>query len=197
MVSRIRNLVLNILYYAKKRELNWNRVDVLKFVNDVAFIIEPKAREKKIAFVRDFHLPLGKFEVDDGVFRSALINILENAIEACIENDSDKKPAQIVFGARQEADAIIFEVFDNGMGMDNDTRENMFNLFFSSKGHEGTGLGLFIANRIIQQHGGSITVTSELEKGSHFLIRMPMILPEQAKSIQFETEYQNIGAVQS
>jgi len=185
MVDRIRNMVLNILYYAKKRDLKWENVDVLKFANDVAFIIQPKTKKPNVEFILEFRQPLGTFEVDASVLRSALINILENAIEACSENGSDKSP-RIVFGVRQENEKIIFDVIDNGVGMDEETRKNMFNLFFSSKGQSGTGLGLFIANKIIQQHGGSITVKSEPGEGSRFSIRMPKVLSEQAKSGQIE-----------
>ena len=187
MVDRVRNLVMNILFYAKRRALNWQSVDILKFVSDTAFIIEPKAGRGNLTFVRDFKKPLGSFEVDDGAFRSALINILENAIEASLEDKSNKESHRVVFAVRQEADAVIFDISDNGMGMDRETRENMFNLFFSSKGHAGTGLGLFIANRIVQQHGGSIDVASESGKGTHFTIRMPRVLSPQAKSSQTDS----------
>jgi signal transduction histidine kinase len=57
--------------------------------------------------------------------------------------------------------------------MDQETREKAFSLFFSSKGAEGTGLGLFIANNIAQNHGGNIDVESELGKGSRFVVKIP------------------------
>ena len=62
--------------------------------------------------------------------------------------------------------------------MDQETREKMFTLFFTSKGSRGTGLGLFIANRVILEHGGTIKVTSELKKGSRFRICLPRNRPE-------------------
>jgi len=183
MVDRIRSLVMNVLFYAKRRALNWKSIDVLKFVHEVAFVIEPKVDRGKLAFVSEFSDPLGRFEVDDGAFRSALINFLENAIDACLEDRSGKNSHRVIFAVRQDADAVIFEITDNGVGMNRETRENMFNLFFSSKGHAGSGLGLFIANRIVQQHGGSIGVASEPGKGSRFTIRMPRVLSAQAKSL--------------
>ncbi|MCJ7680042.1 MAG: response regulator [Candidatus Aminicenantes bacterium] len=180
MVDRIRSLVSNILYYAKNRELNWETTDVSGFVNEVAFIVEPKPRNQRCEFVRDFRQPLGEFEIDRGVLRSALINILENAIEACMEDASDKHH-RVLFGARQENAFVVFDILDNGIGMDPETRQNIFNLFFSSKGHAGTGLGLFIAGRIIQQHGGTVSVESSPGQGAHFVVRLPKVLPEQAK----------------
>ncbi len=183
MVSRIRNMVLDILYYAKKRDLKWERIDVLSFAGEVASIVEPQALSHGIDFIRNFDNSVGDFEVDAGVVSSALVNIIENAIDACT-NDHSKKKHQIVFDVKEEKDCIRFEVSDNGIGMDQDTLENIFTLFFSSKGHQGTGLGLFISNQIIQQHGGSIKVESTPSQGSHFNIRMPKTLPETVKTVQ-------------
>jgi signal transduction histidine kinase len=183
MVSRIRNMSLDLLYYAKERDLQWERTDVLTFANDVALTVEPKALGHNIEFVRDFDVSAGEFEVDAGVLSSALTNILENALEACIE-DNSKKSREIIFGVRQDKDNIIFDVSDNGIGMDEETREKMFTLFYSSKGREGTGLGLFISNQIIEQHEGTIQVNSTPGEGSRFTVRMPKILPEEVKSSQ-------------
>jgi signal transduction histidine kinase len=66
------------------------------------------------------------------------------------------------------------EIHDNGIGMDRETREKIFSLFFSSKGIKGTGLGLFIANKIVDKHGGDIKVESEPGRGSRFVIRLPL-----------------------
>jgi PAS domain S-box-containing protein len=183
MIGRIRNMSLDLLYYAKERDLQWERTDVLTFANDVALTVEPKALGHNIEFVRDFDASAGEFEVDAGVLSSALTNILENALEACLE-DNSKKSHEIIFRVRQDKDNIIFDVSDNGIGMDKETREKMFTLFYSSKGREGTGLGLFISNQIIEQHEGAIQVDSTPGEGSRFTVRMPKILPEEIKTPQ-------------
>jgi signal transduction histidine kinase len=188
VVSRIRGMVLDILYYAKHRDLKWEQVNVLSFAEDVAFTIEPKIRIQNIELIRKFDPSMGEFEVDPGIVRSALINILENAIDACTE-DKSERPHKITFGVIQDKNHIIFDVYDNGTGMDKETRDNLFTLFFSSKGNKGTGLGLFISNRIIQQHGGVIKVDTALGKGSHFRILMPKILSESLKSPHIEEEH--------
>ena len=72
---------------------------------------------------------------------------------------------------------ILFEVSDNGIGMDRETRERALSLFFSSKGAGGTGLGLFIANKIAESHGGSIKINSVEGEGCNFLITMPQKRP--------------------
>ena len=66
-----------------------------------------------------------------------------------------------------------FDIADNGIGMDQETAEKAFSLFFSSKGAKGTGLGLFIASKIAEAHGGSIDLQSTLNQGSRFVVKIP------------------------
>ncbi len=181
MGERIRNVVLNILYYAKERSLKWEKIDVVAFLTDVAAMITPKTEGLPIDLALDFRQPLGMIELDPVLIRTALINILENAVDACMDEDS-AKPSKIRFGARQDNGKILIEIEDNGSGMARETAEKAFSLFFSSKGHTGTGLGLFIAQRIIQQHGGSIDVESDIGSGSLFSIRLLKVLPEPVKT---------------
>jgi signal transduction histidine kinase len=72
-------------------------------------------------------------------------------------------------------------VFDNGIGMDRETIDKLFTPFFSSKGEKGTGLGLFISNKIIEQHGGNIKVKSTEGEGTLFSIKIPKILPKSVR----------------
>jgi PAS domain S-box-containing protein len=174
IADRIRKLVLDILYFAKERDLKWEQVDVLSFADEVAAIFEPKMQAKDVEFICDFDSSMEKIEVDSGAVRSALSNILENALDACMEDKSNKQH-KVIFCVKQDKDHLIFDVHDNGIGMDRETRENLFTLFFSSKGTKGTGLGLFISNKIIQQHGGEIIVESTLGQGSLFKIKIPKI----------------------
>lgn len=181
MVGRIRKMVLDILYYAKSRSLNWERVDVAALAEQVASTVEPKAARTKVGFTRELAEGLGEFEVDAAAFAPALVNILENAVDACAD-DKAKTGHAVAFAVRRKGSDVLFEVRDNGMGMDEETRQKLFTLFFSSKGSRGTGLGLFIANQVVEQHGGSISVQSEPGSGSRFTIRMPATLPESAKA---------------
>jgi signal transduction histidine kinase len=176
VVSRIRKLVQDILFFAKERELDRKPIDVLDFAFEVASAVEPKIKPEGVHFVCDFEESMANFEIDSSAVRLALINILENALDACAEDKADKIH-KIVFTAKQEVNDVIFEVKDNGVGMDRETKESLFTLFFSSKGNKGTGLGLFIANKIIDQHGGKITVESTSGQGSKFRIKLPKTIP--------------------
>jgi signal transduction histidine kinase len=114
--------------------------------------------------------------------RSALINILENCIDACIDDKTVNKQSRVSLTVSGDNDSIFYEIEDNGIGMDQGTMEKMFTLFYSSKGSRGTGLGMFVANQIIEQHTGDIEVKSQPGEGSHFRIRLPKTLPEKVKN---------------
>lgn len=172
MVGHIREMVLDILYYAKEKDLKWETVDVLGFSEEIMHTMAPKIKAADIAFRHHIDPRIGHFQVDAGIIRSALFNIIENAVEAC-RSDRSGRPHEIIFEVTQGPDHICFNVSDNGVGMDEATRANVFTPFFSSKGEHATGLGLFISNRILKQHGGGITLTSEPGSGTRFCIQIP------------------------
>ncbi len=180
MVERIKKMVLDILYYAKPRELDWKSVAARELAEQAAALIEPRLEGTGIRLLRRFHPGSGRFEVDAGALLPALVNILENAVDACTE-DPEPGDHTIEFVVRGEARRVILEIRDDGVGMDQKTREKLFTLFFSSKGSRGTGIGLFVANQVVQQHGGSLRVESRPGRGSRFLLSLPRRLPESAK----------------
>ncbi len=171
--ERIRNAVLDILYYAKEREIKREVISVMSLVYDVVQIIEPKLKNFPIVWACNVGCTVGSFEVDRTALRSAIVNILENAVEACLE-DSQKSAHHVGFGVKIDNDHVVFEISDDGVGMNAETQEGLFTLFFSSKGQKGTGLGLFIAQKVIQKHQGTITVNSQPGVGTTFSVRIPM-----------------------
>jgi len=172
MVGRIRKLILDILFYSKDREMSLEKVNVCSFAEETARVIESKILNRQIEFVKDFDPSAGSFEIDPPAVNSAIINILENAVDACTR-DKSKEKHRVIFKVAQDNGNINFEICDNGTGMDMETREKLFTLFFSTKGTMGTGLGLFISNKIIRQHGGSIKVSSLPGQGAKFTISIP------------------------
>ncbi len=170
--ERIRRMILDILYFAKERPLQIEPVDAAKFARDIAAAYQPRLDKQAIGFDCDLDAGAGQVQIDATVMRTALINILDNAMDACLENRSQKKP-KIVFGLQRMKDYFIFDIIDNGIGMDKEATDNLFDLFFSSKGHRGTGIGLFVAHQIVTQHNGTIHVSSEKGKGTHFRVVIP------------------------
>ena len=183
LVGRIKKMVLDILYYAKKRELAWKRLPVAAFAAEVAAMAAPKAEARGIAFVTDIPADAGAFEADAEAVSAGLVNILENAVDACVA-ERERGPGHIGFTVRPLETAVEFVVADTGIGMDRETQDRLFTLFFSSKGSSGTGIGLFVSNQVIQQHGGSIEVVSEEGHGSTFTVRLPRELPPEVRVSQ-------------
>jgi signal transduction histidine kinase/DNA-binding response OmpR family regulator len=180
MIERIERVVFDILYYAKRRTLDWKRTDLLRFANDIAATFGPRLDADKVEFVIDFRVHDEDFETDATLLRSALINILENALDACLQDPSGRSH-RLEFTLRVEEDLVLFDISDNGIGMDADARRKMFDLFFSTKGTRGTGLGMFITDKIVRQHGGLIEVTSVPGEGTRFAITLPRRLPDAVK----------------
>jgi len=173
-VERIRKMIMDILFYSKERNLKLERTDILDFVEEVTKELEQKIQCQKIEFIKDFEPGVGEIEIDRTYLHSALINIIENAIDAC-SADKAKKGHRILFSVKRLKEKIIFELSDNGIGMPADAQKGLFTPFFSTKGSKGTGLGLFIAKTIIEQHGGEISVKSNLGQNTSFRIVIPEI----------------------
>lgn len=172
-IDRIKKMIFDILYYSKERRLQIETMDTLAFVHDVADIAGQKASAHGIEIQRSFEEAPERFSADPEYIRSALINVLDNAVDACVA-DHEKKDHRIAFAVRRDGENLVFDIHDNGIGMDPATREKIFTLLFSSKQHKGTGFGLFITKNIVQQHGGVINVHSAKGKGTLIQIRIPL-----------------------
>ncbi len=178
--SRIQNMVSDILYYAKDRVPNWERLSVFDVAEEVCSQSGLRARELNVELTKSFDGDSGEFEGDAQAVRALLANLVENSMDAC-RMDENEPEHKVTVSARGFPAHVQFEVKDNGIGMDRETRDRAFTLFFSSKG-TGTGLGLFISDRIATAHGGTIELESEPGVGSRFTVRLPRQRPPQEAS---------------
>lgn len=184
-VHRIRSMVLDILYYAKDREPDWEKLSASELLNEVVEVVESKAGDLGIQLVKEVDEEGGDFEGDRKAIRALLVNLAENSLDAC-RLDKKKDKHRVKLGIKSDNERVLFEIEDNGIGMDQETREKAFSLFFSSKGREGTGLGLFISNKIAQSHGGNIEIESEVGEGTRFIVRFPKKQPAAVADKQTE-----------
>jgi signal transduction histidine kinase len=150
-----------------------------------------------VAFVLDFTGVEGTIEADTVALSSAMVNFLENALDAC-HMDRTKRDHTIAFTTKRLGSRIVFEIADNGLGMDQETKNNLFTLFFSSKGSRGTGIGLFVSNHVITQHHGHISVESEFGKGTRIQVDIPakQTLSPQSIGYQKDAERHVLGAAE-
>jgi signal transduction histidine kinase len=180
-VGRIKNMALDLLNYAKDREPAGQRCDPNKPAQDVYDLILPRARENGITFNLALDKRLSEAWIDPEGIHRCLLNLVTNAIDACMDINCYTPHGQVDLRSQKtEGWAVEYQVEDNGCGMDEETQAKIFQRFFSTKGARGTGLGLMITKKIIDEHKGVIELESKKDKGSKIIIR----LPEKEKGIQ-------------
>ncbi|HWL87148.1 MAG TPA: ATP-binding protein, partial [Polyangiaceae bacterium] len=108
---------------------------------------------------------------NDGRLAHLFINLLLNAAQAIPEGKAREHAVRVT--TRAEGDRVVIEIADTGMGMSDRVRDRMFDPFFTTKPASRTGIGLFVCQQIVQSMGGTITVKSELGRGSTFRVELP------------------------
>ena len=126
------------------------------------------AREKGVALQFEPDPSLGIVEFDATGIRRCVLNLITNAVDACEEQDG----AVIVRVHADGADGVRIAVQDTGCGMSREQVDKLFTVFYSTKGSKGTGLGLPVTKKIVEEHGGQITVESEEGHGTTFTIAL-------------------------
>jgi two-component system NtrC family sensor kinase len=112
--------------------------------------------------------------MDPNSVHEVLLNLMSNAVDACLFDEDTGKNFRVDLKTSREKDNVIrFEVRDNGIGMDERVVKKLFTSFFSTKGHRGTGLGLMVTRKLIEEHHGKIEVKSQLGKGTTVTVRLP------------------------
>jgi signal transduction histidine kinase len=176
-ISRISVLVKDLLSYSKERAPQYEQTDPNLLAEEVCALFENKALEKSMIIERDFDFNVGKkFKVflDQRGIHACLSNLIANAMDAC-EGDTKQVQHRIVVKTRQDLEGtLLFQVNDNGIGMNEETKRKIFSSFYSTKGSRGTGLGLMVTSKIVMEHGGQISFDSEEGAGSSFSIVLPM-----------------------
>lgn len=169
--GRIYHLVMDMLTFSKERQPVLESADVNETVRDVCELMQARADEFNVAFRCDpsEELPPTTFD-REGIHR-AVLNIVVNALDAC--EGREAAAVTVRTGYDPQEDALHVEIEDNGPGIPPDQVPNIFNLFASTKGTRGTGLGLAVSQKIIREHNGRIEVQSEPEQGSRFTLIWP------------------------
>jgi len=185
MMQRMERVVFDILYYTKKRALKLEELDAEAIAVDIVGTFEPKLEGTGIVFETDFSASGVSLEADTTMLRTAMVHILENAADACAA-DTAKTAHRIGFRVDADEEQVRFVIEDDGPGMDAESQKKIFDLFFSTKGSKGTGLGMFITDKIIRQHGGTIELESEPGNGTRFAVSLPRRVPEVLK--QYRTD---------
>ncbi len=166
-VHRLEKLILNMLEFAKDPRLDRRTIRWQNFGQEIANAFESGLLKKNVKLVRKFPDKWPSTQGDPSLLRQAVLNILQNAEQAV--GEGGEISLTITPAA---AGQLMLEISDNGQGMDDQTRENIFQPFFTTR-EQGTGLGLAITRKIIEAHGGTINVDSRPGKGARFAISLP------------------------
>ncbi len=181
-VNRLNGVVTAFLDYARPLKQSFGQTDLNEVVTRTVRLIQNDI-PKNIELKTELQDALSKVEADAEQLKQVLINLVQNAVQAI----GDKPGAITVKTLRPErfnefrgSETVEIHVVDNGPGIPADQQLNIFVPFFTTK-QKGTGLGLAICQRIVKNHGGTITVHSRVGEGSTFVIRLPALpSPEQS-----------------
>lgn len=171
-IARTNDLIMNMLAFSKDRQPQREDVNTNAVLEECLELIGPRADEKGVALMNELDdLPPIPAEADG--LQHAFLNLLTNALDAVQERRG-------VITVKSSYDSmnrrVVVEVLDNGRGIEPEHLSQIFRPFFSAKGQQGTGLGLAVAKKIIDEHGGAISVVSTPGEGTSFTVRLPTLI---------------------
>lgn len=164
-VKRINQTIQDFLRFARPEPVNTSQFKISNLIHEIQKQYETVAKEHNIKLNIDLQWD-GMVQWDKNQIKQVFINIIQNAIDA-INNKGN-----ITIALHEDNEDVVITITDDGPGMDDTTKDNIFNLYFTTKA-KGTGIGLSIVQRIIFEHGGVISVESKPRQGTSFIIRLP------------------------
>jgi signal transduction histidine kinase len=176
-VDKITHLSLDLLNYTKTTEINYQPCHPNKPAQEVFNLMTLRAKQNGIGLKCQLCPDLEELNFDPELIHRCLLNLVSNALDACVENHCGGKNKEVqIITATTDGWGVEYRVTDNCCGMDEEIKAKVFQEFFTTKGAQGTGIGLMITKKIIDDHGGVIEVESKKGIGSKFVIRLPKTL---------------------
>lgn len=169
-LDKIHTLALNMLAYSKQREPRLEPVQINQIVQDVVDLTQRQADDRGIMLVTDTDDDCPPVMVDPDGIHQVILNIVVNALDAV---EKSRGVITIKTSYNEHDSSLTFSIGDNGPGIDPKQVQQIFEAFHSTKGHGGTGLGLAVAKKIIDEHNGTINVNSQPDQGTVFTVTLP------------------------
>lgn len=183
-LDRIVNLTLNMLTFSRQRKVEPELTKLGPLIDECLQLVESQARSKQVVVISDVDKDLPPVMLDPHLMHQSLMNLILNAVEAVEANKgvvtiragwSGGQPPAATSGVGLKAEIAVQ---DNGPGIPKFKQAWIFLPFNTTKGVRGTGLGLAVAKRIVEEHQGTIEVDSEEGRGATFRITLPLGGPE-------------------
>ncbi|MEO1054472.1 MAG: ATP-binding protein, partial [Bacteroidota bacterium] len=171
-INRTTEIVRELQVFAHPDNKDYGSVDLISSIDSTLMILKGKLKSKKIQVVKNINDNIPTFNGYPGKMNQVLMNLMTNAIDAVEKTDGN---IQIDLDLDDQNSNIILKISDNGIGVPENKREQIFEPFYSTKTTgKGTGLGLSISKKIVIEHQGDITVSGKEGGGSVFTVRLPL-----------------------
>jgi signal transduction histidine kinase len=165
-VQKVSRITGSILKYSKKRSTEFSSINLQHIVEESLHILEPRLYKRKVTVTKNFNVENPLILGDSQQIDQVIPNLVNNAIDAM-----DEKGSLNLEISKNEQNQIQLSITDDGHGMDDQTLEQIFSPFFTTKqAGKGTGLGLYIVKNIIHNHNAQISCTSEPGRGTTFIL---------------------------
>lgn len=165
--SRLEEILADFLRYARPRALQAELVSIPSLLDEVLDFVEPGLRERSITLHRLYTQTLELYPLDRSYFKIVVANLLVNAKQAMADG------GDLIVRVDRADDGIVIHVIDTGPGIPPENLRRIFDVYFSTK-RRGTGMGLTMARRVVEDHGGTLTVDTAVGKGTDFQIGLPL-----------------------
>ncbi len=173
-VEKITKLSMELLNFTRTSEIHCVTGRPNQPVEEVFGLMSSIAAERQVTLKKELAHDVLSFLFDPEAILSCLLNLVSNAIDACCDEKAGCGDKQVVIRTlRRKGWGIEYQVADNGSGMPKDVLDCLFKRFFSTKGNDGTGIGLMMTKNIVDKHGGEIAVISHEGQGTTVVIRLP------------------------
>ncbi len=178
---RLREILEDFLRFAGRIELDRQTTDLNALVDELAAFFEPQAAEARVNLRTQLDPALPKISADPSLLKQATLNLMINATHAMADAKKDGQPhggaSELILRTSRshtkDNERVCIHIIDTGPGMTDDIKAQIFKPYFSTK-RTGTGLGLPTTRRIVEEHGGELTLHTEPGKGSEFTIELPV-----------------------
>ena len=177
-IARMNRTLTDLLWHARPPTPQYLLVNVNDVVEDSLGLL-PQASDAGVEIVRELQPDLPPLRLDPNLVHQALLNILVNARQAMPNGGRLTVHSALRRDARGTGDVVEVRIIDTGVGISAEHLARIFQPFFTTK-TQGTGLGLPIAARIVEQHGGGLAVDSEPGCGTTFRMTLPVPASEGA-----------------